>query len=82
MTPGFVRTEGAHAVYGDDTGAVEAVIPMRRLAQPSDVAAACLMLASPAAAYVTGAELVVDGGGEVPAFVTAMRAGKRGVAGG
>ena len=41
---------------------------MGRLAEPADVAAVCLMLASPALAYVTGAELVVDGGGQVPAF--------------
>ena len=44
---------------------------MGRLATPADVAAACVMLASPALAYVTGADLFVDGGGEIPAFHTA-----------
>jgi NAD(P)-dependent dehydrogenase (short-subunit alcohol dehydrogenase family) len=45
---------------------------MGRLALPADVAAACLMLASPSLSYVTGADLFVDGGGEVPAFHAAL----------
>jgi len=36
------------------------------MAVPDDVADACLMLASPLAGYVSGAELRVDGGGEIP----------------
>ena len=50
-------------------------IPMGRLAVPADVAAACLYLASPLAAYVTGADLAVHGGGEIPArFLAAQDA--------
>ncbi len=45
---------------------------MGRLATPADVAAACVLLASPALAYVTGADLFVDGGGEIPAFHHAL----------
>ena len=69
VTAGSVRTELAHLYYGDEAGiaAVAATIPMGRLAEPSDVADACLLLTSPLAAYVTGAELLVDGGGEIPA---------------
>jgi hypothetical protein len=47
--------------------AVSRVIPMGRTVQPADVAAACLYLASPQAAYLTGADLPVHGGGEFPA---------------
>jgi NAD(P)-dependent dehydrogenase (short-subunit alcohol dehydrogenase family) len=67
-----VRTESADVTYGGDTSAVESTIPMGRLAEPADVAAACLFLSRREAAFVTGADLVVDGGGEVPAFHTAM----------
>lgn len=65
VTPGLVRTEGDSYAAG-----VEATIPMGRLAQPSDIAAACLMLCAPEARFITGADLYVDGGGEVPAFMT------------
>jgi hypothetical protein len=38
---------------------------------PEDVAGACLVLASDAASYVSGANLVLHGGGEWPAFLRA-----------
>ncbi len=41
---------------------VAARYPLGRVAQPADIAAAVLYLASPAAGFVTGTELVVDGG--------------------
>lgn len=69
VSPGLIATEAG--TCGDDTAAMAAVaatIPAGRLATPADVAAACLMLAAPALAYTTGADLFVDGGGEVPAF--------------
>jgi NAD(P)-dependent dehydrogenase (short-subunit alcohol dehydrogenase family) len=54
--------------YDSDKGAaVSRLIPMGRMAEPADVAAACLYLASPQAAYLTGADLPVHGGGELPA---------------
>ena len=43
-------------------------VPMRRLGTADDVAGVCLFLASPLAAYVTGAAVEVHGGGERPAF--------------
>jgi NAD(P)-dependent dehydrogenase (short-subunit alcohol dehydrogenase family) len=41
------------------------------MATPDDVADACLFLATPRAAYVSGACLTLHGGGEPPAFLTA-----------
>jgi len=52
VTPGLIRTDAA-AAHGDQAIAGE----------PRDVAEACLFLASPAARHITGASLVVHGGG-------------------
>ncbi len=73
VSAGLVRTELAAQVYGDETGiaAVGATVPLGRMAEPSDVADACLYLASPLARYVSGANLVVHGGGEWPAWLSA-----------
>lgn len=70
VTVGLLDTE--RNTYGEDPSAVEATVPMGRLATPQDVAAAVLSLASPELSYVTGADLFVDGGGEVPAFHAAL----------
>jgi NAD(P)-dependent dehydrogenase (short-subunit alcohol dehydrogenase family) len=68
ITTGLIRTESAAHHYGEDGGAaVAATIPMQRLAEPSDIASACLYFSSTLAAYVTGADLAVHGGGEIPA---------------
>ena len=76
VCPGPVLTEQSALFYGDEAGVarVGATIPMGRLATPRDVADACLYLASPLAAYVTGANLLVHGGGEKPAFLDAAQA--------
>lgn len=73
LSPGLVLTEESHQHYGDAEGlaAISATIPLGRLASPQDISAACLFLASPAAAYATGTNLVLDGGGESPAFLAA-----------
>ncbi|MGB6452905.1 MAG: SDR family oxidoreductase [Streptosporangiaceae bacterium] len=74
ITVGLILTESAAEHYGADRGAsVATVIPMGRMAVPADVASACLFLASPLAAYVTGADLAVHGGGEIPARFLAAR---------
>ena len=72
VSPGLLRTELLDEYYGQDVPSVEATIPAGRFATPADVAAVCLMLASKEAAYVTGAEVVVDGGGETPAWLNAV----------
>src|SRR5207244_4471563 len=66
VSVGLLETESVNDTYGEDVGAVAATIPMGRLARAEDVAAACLMLLAPEAAYITGADLMVDGGGEEP----------------
>jgi NAD(P)-dependent dehydrogenase (short-subunit alcohol dehydrogenase family) len=68
VTVGLVQTEMSGDYYGDDEGqrAVAALIPAGRMAVPGDIADACLLLSSPLAGYVSGAELRVDGGGEIP----------------
>jgi NAD(P)-dependent dehydrogenase (short-subunit alcohol dehydrogenase family) len=75
VVPGFVATESAAAHYGDADGVavVAATVPLRRMATPDDVAEACLFLASPRAAYVSGASLTLHGGGEPPAFLSARQ---------
>lgn len=77
VTVGLVRTELADEVYGDEDAqaAVARTIPLQRMAEPGDVAAACVLLSSPDAAYVNGAELLVDGGGELPPRASAMEPG-------
>jgi len=72
---GFVATENAAAHYGGAAGVARmgAMFPLKRLAEPGDIAAACLYLASPLAAYVSGALLAVHGGGEWPLFLHLAR---------
>lgn len=67
---GTVRTEQT-ALHYDEAGVrrMNAIIPAGRLAEPEEIAEACLFLASPRAAYITGAHLAVHGGGERPAFL-------------
>jgi NAD(P)-dependent dehydrogenase (short-subunit alcohol dehydrogenase family) len=73
VTVGYLDTDDAAGYYGGASGkeAVARTIPMGRLVQPDDVAAVCLWLASPAASYVTGADIAVTGGGEPPSFLSA-----------
>ncbi len=73
VSPGLVRTEQSHLHFGDEAGlaAVAATIPAGRLATPEDIGQACLFLASPLAGYAAGANLLLNGGGERPAFLAA-----------
>jgi NAD(P)-dependent dehydrogenase (short-subunit alcohol dehydrogenase family) len=73
VSPGLLRTELVAETYGDNLAAVEATVPMGRMAAAAEIGAVCVMLASPALAYVTGAELLVDGGGEHPAWRVAAQ---------
>jgi NAD(P)-dependent dehydrogenase (short-subunit alcohol dehydrogenase family) len=70
VVAGPILTEKAALHYGDGT-AVAKTIPMGRMGTPEDVADACLLFASPLARFLTGASLLVHGGGERPIFLTA-----------
>jgi NAD(P)-dependent dehydrogenase (short-subunit alcohol dehydrogenase family) len=73
LAVGMVRTEQSHLHYGSEEGieAVARTVPLGRLATPDEVGACAVFLASPLASYVSGATLVVHGGGERPAFLAA-----------
>ncbi|MGW1839529.1 SDR family oxidoreductase [Streptomyces sp. NPDC002067] len=73
LSVGPVRAPGA-----EREAALAGIVPLGRLALPSDVAAACRYLAGPAAGYVNGADLAVHGGGEPPARYLAGRTGPAG----
>ena len=75
---GMVRTEASALHYGDEEGvaAVGRTVPLGRLAQPEEVGEAVVFLASPRAAYISGASLLLHGGGERPAFLDAATANR------
>jgi NAD(P)-dependent dehydrogenase (short-subunit alcohol dehydrogenase family) len=63
VAPGVVWTPRVSAILGEEGRARNAAnTPIRRVAEPADIAAALLFLCSDLAAYVTGQTLVVDGG--------------------
>ena len=76
VSPGLVRTEQSHLHFGDEAGiaSVAQTIPAGRLAEPQDIAEACLYVASPRASYMSGTNLLLHGGGERPAFLGASNA--------
>ena len=64
IAPGMVRTEFSRTSWSNPNllKQYEASVPLRRIAEPSDIAASALMLASDASSYITGHTLVIDGG--------------------
>ena len=62
VAPGFIETAMTAALSAEQKARLTERIPLARLGQPEDVAAAVLYLASDEAAWVTGATLHVNGG--------------------
>lgn len=62
VAPGFIETDMSEAVRNKAGDIIKKAIPLNRLGKPDDIAEVVLFLVSPAAAYVTGQVITVDGG--------------------
>ena len=62
VAPGYVRTDMTATLTEDQTEALMENIPLGRLGEPEDIAGVVRFLAGPAARYITGQVLTVDGG--------------------
>ncbi len=62
VSPGLIDREGLAEAWPEGVGRWRAAAPLGRLGRPEDVADACVFLASGLASWVTGHDLVVDGG--------------------
>lgn len=75
VAPGAFRTEGWESTYDDEVGADMTGVPLPYPGRPSDIANAVVFLASPAAAYITGVCLSVDGGHILQGPISALPPG-------
>jgi 3-oxoacyl-[acyl-carrier protein] reductase len=66
IAPGFIDTDMTRALSEEQRTALNAQIPLGRLGQPADIAAAVAFLCSPDGAYITGETLHVNGGMYMP----------------
>jgi 3-oxoacyl-[acyl-carrier protein] reductase len=62
VSPGYTRTDMNAAAFAEREAEIAAAIPLRRVAEPEEIAAVIAFLCSPAASYVTGEIINVNGG--------------------
>jgi NAD(P)-dependent dehydrogenase (short-subunit alcohol dehydrogenase family) len=64
IAPGLIKTDFARALWEnpDNLKVALATTPMRRIGEPDEIAGAAVFLASPAGQYMTGQQIVIDGG--------------------
>ena len=62
VSPGFIQTDFLDDLSDDQIAAYKKLVPMRRFGKVEEVASAVLFLSSPAAAYITGSVLEINGG--------------------
>lgn len=72
VMPGNIITEGLEGMGEEYLGQMAASIPLKRLGSVEDIGEAAAFFASPAAAYITGQTLVVDGGQILPESLEAL----------
>jgi NAD(P)-dependent dehydrogenase (short-subunit alcohol dehydrogenase family) len=65
IAPGPIRTDMTARVLEEDGASMAATVPLRRIAEPDDIAGALVYLTSRAGAFVTGAVVPVDGGASI-----------------
>lgn len=67
IAPGLVKTDFAKALWENPEARkrVEGQLPMRRIGEPREIAGAAVFLSSPAAQWMTGQMVVVDGGATI-----------------
>lgn len=62
VSPGLIARPGIEEAWPEGVWAWKEAAPLKRMGNPDDIADACLFLVSPAARWITGINLVVDGG--------------------
>lgn len=72
VMPGNIRTEGLDGLGPDYIAKMEASVPQKRLGNVDDIANAALFFAAEEAAYITGQQMVIDGGQVLPESLMAL----------